>query len=464
MKPKTTLYLFVALVVLALVYYFWGVKGAAEREIQQERASKLLPISPDSVDQVTIFHEGDSILVYQRQPDGWRITYPVNTGADQKKIKTNLDAYLDAKKDRTIAEEFTNLQPYGLDHPQAKIEITYNDTGKAALLIGDENPTGSSVFVKRGSKPPIYTSGKKLLTEGNKGLFDLRDRSILHFNEDAISRIVIDQQNGQEIQMSKFGNDWRLHNPDVPGNSSQIRTVLNKLSNGNVTEVTEEQPNNLSEYGLDNPQATISLFSNDSTKAAVLAVGKPVNPENKQPNYYAKDLSRPQVFKINHSTAENLLKGPYDFQDKQLFHMTSSQVSDITIQWADSTFELTKIDSVWKITKPIQAEAVYQNADQIAVQLPRLRLDGLESYSPKPMSAYGLNNPWLKVQFKVSGSEFDGFIVGNSAGDNMRYITLDSMPYVYKIKESKLKKFQVNIDELKKVTPASLKKVSSDNK
>lgn len=463
MKPKTTLYLFVALVVLALVYYFWGVKGAAERELQQERASKLLQISPDSVDQVTIFHEGDSVLVYQRQPDGWRITYPVNTGADQKKINTNLDAYLDAKKDRTIAEELTNLQPYGLDHPQAKIDITYSDTGKAALLIGDENPTGSSVFVKRGSKPPIYTSGKKLLTEGNKGLFDLRDRSILHFNQNAITRIVINQQGGHEIQMSKFGKDWRLHNPAVPGNSSEIRTMLSRLSSGSVIEIAEEQPNNLSEFGLDTPQATVSLFSNDSTKAAVLAIGKSVNPENKQPNYYARDLSRPQVFKINHSAAENLLNRPYDFQDTQLFHMTSSQVSDITIQRADSTFELTKIDSLWEITKPIQAEAVYQNANQIAVQLPRLRFDGLESYSPKRLSAYGMNNPWLRVQFKVSGSEFDGFIVGNSAGDNMRYIKLDSMPYVYKIKESKLKTFQVNLDELKKVAPASLKKLSSDN-
>ncbi len=461
MKPKTTLYLFFALVVLALVYYFWGVKGAAERKIKKEEASKLVPVSPDSVDQVTLFHNGDSILVYQRNPEGWKITYPVTTGADQQKIKTNLKTFLDAKKDRTIASELTDLKPYGLDHPKSKVEITYNDTGKVTLLIGDKNPTGTSVFVKQADANPIYTTGKRLLSESDKGLFDLRDRKILHFKQNDITKIVINQENGQVIQINKFGKDWRLKDPNVPASSSQVRSTLSRMSNGLMQEVTSEKPDNLSEYGLTKPEATVSLFTNDSTKVAVLALGKPVNPDKDKPDYYAKDLSRPQVFKINHTTAEYLLKNPYDFQDKQLFHVSSSQVSDMTIDWAGKTYQLTKIDTVWKIMQPIQANADYQKADQIAVQLPRLKFDGLVSYSPKKPSYYGFNHPWLKVDFKISGSEFDGFTVGKSTGKDMRYVKLNSSPYVYKMNQVKLKEFQVDLDNLKEVEPKNLKKISS---
>ena len=442
MKPKTTLILVVVLAVVGLFYYFWGVKGEAERQLREEQASLLIPVEQDSVNSVAIIQHGDSIITYRRVNGTWQITFPVVTGADQDKINRNLEAYLTAEKNRTIATELTDLKPYGLDKPQAEIHLTYNDTAQAVLLIGDENPTQSGVFVKRGDHPGIYTSDKKLLTEGNKQLFDLRDRSLLHFAQDEISKIILNREGQSNLEFTKVGNTWRINEPQVRLQNSQVTALLRSLSSGQAQKYFEERADNLGAYGIDRPSILVSLFRNDSTRAATLAIGNPVD-DLESPKYYAKDLERPMVFSVNNALVNKLQQTAFNFQDKKLFDFNRNQVTDIEITWEDTTYQLTKIDTAWQLIQPVASLADQQKAEGLARTLSTLRLDDAETFSESPLAQYGLNNPWLQVTFGISGSEFDGFLIGKTVGDNMRYVKLQSSPYVYKIKESKVREFQV---------------------
>lgn len=450
MKPKTTLYLFIALIVLGLVYYFWDVKGAAEREIRKERANSLITVDQDSVGQVTLYHHGDKALTYQRENGQWRITYPVNTGAEQGNITSSLSTILDAKKDRTISDQLTDLKPYGLDNPQVKVEITYSDTGHAVLLIGDENPTSTSVFVKRGNSDAVYTSKKNLLAQANKGLADLRDKSVLHFTVNDITRFTIDRKSGRDLEFRKYGGDWRIEGLNISANNSTIQTTIRRLASSSFVEVSAETDKNPAKYGLNNPEATAKLYTNDSTQVAALVVGDESNPDNSNPNYYVRDLSRPMVFTVRHSTVENLLKSAYDLQDTQLFKVSGPQITAFQITWEDTTYQFTRPDSVWKtVGRQVNTPRMNQMADGLS----GLHYDGLASYNPKSPAAYGFNHPWMVVRFDVSGSEFDGFTVGKEAGDGLRYIKLDSSPYVYKIKETKLERYKVDLKKMRPMAP-----------
>ena len=232
MKPKTTLILLAVMAGIGLFYWFWGVRGEAERERQEDLANRIVPVDADSVTEVTIVQNGDSVLTYKRQNDQWQIIHPVITEADQDKVESNLNAYLDAEKKRTIASELTDLKPYGLDRPQVSVHITYNDTGKTVLYVGDQNPTQSGVFVKREKSPGIYTTAKKVLTEGQKDLFDLRDRSILHFARNDVNKIILTRNDGTKLEFKKLGGDWRLSDPHIRIRNSQISSILSNLSSG----------------------------------------------------------------------------------------------------------------------------------------------------------------------------------------------------------------------------------------
>jgi len=448
MKPKTTLTLFVMLIIVGAFYWLWGVKGAKQRAEKQELAQKIVAVEPDSVDSVTLIQNGDTTVVYQRQDGKWAITYPVNTAGDQTQIDRNLNAFLDAQKQRTIATELTDLKPYGLDTPRVEVGITYNDTGKVTLLVGKENPTGSHVYVKARENNAIYTSDKNLATEGQKKLFDLRDRSIVEFDRNQIQKMIIARNGGQSLEFDNMNGDWRLKSPQVKAQSSQVSSVLSGLSNGQAQTYFEETPQNLAKYGLKNPRLTLSLFANDSTRTAALQIGDPVD-DSDSPDYYARDISRPTVFSISNYLVSNLQKTPFEFQDKGLFDISSGQVTDVEITREDTTYALSKVDTAWQLTEPLQAPADPEQAEAIARALTNLRVDSLASYTRTAPGLYGLNHPPMEVHFKVAGSDFDGFRIGRTGQGNMRFISTDSSPYVYLIKENKLNDFRVSLESLR---------------
>jgi|GEM_PF-294027 len=448
MKPRTTLILFVALIGIGLFYYLWGVKGEAQREARQERQNRILPmLETGEVNRVELVQGGDTSVVYERVDGTWQITAPVQTQPDTSNLTSNLETFLEAEKKRTITTELTDLQPYGLDKPQARIGIAYRDTGKATLLVGDETPTASGIFVKLEEKPAIYTAGNNIQTEGTKGLFDLRDRSIVHFDRNRISRIVLDRGEGRSLEFTKFGNDWRLEDPNVRVQNSAVNRILRDLSNNKFQDVVQETPENLTEYGIDEPSITVSLFSDDTTRDAVLKLGESAE-DSDSPEYYARDLARPMIFTIRNDLVTQLQKSPFEFQNKQLFDVNRNQITDVEISWNDTTYTVSKVDTVWKMTAPVEQPVRESPVQSITRDLSSIRVDELASYERTSPALYGLDEPWLRVIMKVSGSEYDGFTVGDTTDLSMRYITTDSSPYVYKIEENKLEDFQISAGSL----------------
>lgn len=447
MKPKTTLILFILLIAVGAFYWFWGIKGQEKRERQQELANRILPIQQDAVNQVALVQEGDTTVVYEHTDDEWTITHPVQTGADETNIETNLNAFLEAEQKRIIATELTDLKPYGLDRPQAEVIITYNDTGKVSLLIGNENPAGSSVYAKRNDGPSIYTTNTNIISQGKKGLFDLRDRSIAKFDRNAITRIVISREDGQALEFNKMDGGWRLAEPQVRAQNSQVSGVLSGLATRQVQQYVEETPVNLDAYGLDTPRILVSLFTNDTTRTAAVQIGNPVD-DSGSPDYYARDLSRPMIFSVSSNVVNNIRKTPFEFQDKGLFDINSGQVTDIEVAWQDTTYQVSRIDTAWKVMQPVEGPADSDKAQRMARSLSNLQVDSLGSYTQTDPALYGLDTPWMEVHFHISGSEFDGFTVGNPANGERRYISTDSSPYVYEIGSSKLNEFQISLDDL----------------
>lgn len=454
MKPKTTLILFVVLIGVGAFYYLWGIKGEAKREARKERQERILPmLEPSEVNRVELFQNDELTVAYERENGRWMITDPVRTGPDTSKLSSNLESFLQAEKKRTISTELTDLKPYGLDRPEARIRISYRDTGQVELIVGDKTPTKSDVFVKREDSPAIYTAASKVNREGTKELFDLRDRSIINADRQSITRVVLDRGDSQSLEFTKMGNDWRLEEPQVRVSSSQINSMLRTLTTNKFQEVHQESPDDPGEYGIESPEIRVSLFSSDTTREAVLLVGKPVDDSN-SPDYYGRDLSRPMIFSIGNSMVTKMQKEPFEYQDKTLFDVSRSQITDLEISWNDTTYSVSKVDTIWKITAPSEHPAREGEIRTLTSKLTSLKVDELGSYTETSASLYGLDSPWMRVKFNIAGSEFDGFRVGDETGEEMRYISTDSSPYVYKIEESKLEDFQISLGDLTEETEA----------
>ncbi len=453
MKPKTTLILFVILIGAGVFYWLWGIQSKEKRERKQEMAQRIIPVEEEQVNRVALFREGDSSVVYQREEDTWEITYPVRTGANTSNVESNLSAFLEAEKTRILTEESTDLTPYGLANPGSEAHIYYADTGKAEMLIGEENPTQSGIFAKLGDSPTVYLTNSNIQTQAVKTLFDLRDRSIVTFDRNTISKIIMEKQDGSVLELNKVNGNWRMAEPQIKVTQSEVNSILSSIQNGQAQQYYEEMAMNLDDYGLQNPNITVSFFSNDTTRAAALVFGDPID-DSDSPQYYAKDMTRPMVFSVNNNVYSNVDQEPFEFQDKDVFDVSRNQISDVTIHWSDTIYTLSKIDTAWQITGPIQELANDERVNEILDQINALRLDEPGSYENTSLSLYGLTDPWMEIEFKVGGSDLNGISVGSATGEGMRYIKTHSSPYIYKIQIGKLEEFQVTLDDLIKSTSA----------
>ncbi len=53
-------------------------------------------------------------------------------------------------------DKATDLASYGLAPPEMEVDITMKDGKTSKLLVGDDTPTGSDVYVMRAGDPRLF--------------------------------------------------------------------------------------------------------------------------------------------------------------------------------------------------------------------------------------------------------------------------------------------------------------------
>ncbi len=119
---------------------------------------------------------------------------------------------------------------------------------------------------------------------------------------------------------------------------SAVDGLVSRISSVQMKSIVPDATD-LKKYGLDKPAATVRLGSGSSQ--AALAIGG----AGESGSVYAKDLSRPAVFTIESSLADDLKKDASEYRQKDLFDARSFNTSrlDVVHNNQTSIFEKTKV-------------------------------------------------------------------------------------------------------------------------
>jgi hypothetical protein len=155
----------------------------------------------------------------------------------------------------------------------------------------------------------------------------------------------------------------------------------------------------LKKYGLDKPVATVRLGSGSSQ--AALALGSAAE----SGSVYAKDLSRPAVFTVESSLADDLKKDASEYRQKDLFDARSFNTTRLEIIHNNQTtvFEKTKVknkdgkeEEKWKQTAPVAKDVDASKIEALISAATGARATGFVESTAKT----GLDKPELTVSFK----------------------------------------------------------------
>ncbi len=105
------------------------------------------------------------------------------------------------------------MPSYGLTTPNEQVKITRKDGKVQTLLVGDDTPTGSGAYAKVDNDPRVFTIASYVKTSLDKTSKDLRDKRLLTFNSDKLTRVDLTAK-GSSVEFGKNNqNEWQILKP-----------------------------------------------------------------------------------------------------------------------------------------------------------------------------------------------------------------------------------------------------------
>jgi hypothetical protein len=152
--PRTTLILIFLALGLGGFVYFYEIKGATQREEIKEKQQQIFSFTADDVQSLTVKTKKLTLTLErnaQSDRPKWLLKSPVSEPANDAIVSYLMDLLVGGKSDRTFPISANQLGEYGLDQPQATININLKNQKTHQLILGKPNFNRSFVYAQADS-------------------------------------------------------------------------------------------------------------------------------------------------------------------------------------------------------------------------------------------------------------------------------------------------------------------------
>jgi hypothetical protein len=341
--------IFLVLVAAGLGAYLYFVEMKREPGDAAEKKDKVFSVEADKIDELTIKSESGERTTLKKNGKDWQVVAPAGSGpaaVDQTEVSgitTNIATLEQQRVVEEKVEKAEDLKEFGLAEP--RIEVAFKSGGaEQKLQIGSKTPTGGDLYAKIDGQSKVFLISSFLESTFNRGTFDLRDKTALKIDAEKIDAVEVTTKDGT-LRFGKTNSEWRLASPpENRADSAMIGSLVSRL--GSLQMKSMAPAGELKTYGLDAPTATVRVGSGSSQ--ATLLIGK----AGEQGTVYAKDASRPDVFTIESSIADELKKGAGEYRLKDIFDARAFNTTRVEIARGADTLVFEKAGDKWKQVAP----------------------------------------------------------------------------------------------------------------
>ncbi|HEY1218239.1 MAG: DUF4340 domain-containing protein [Bryobacteraceae bacterium] len=361
MKPKGLLVAVVLLAVLGGVIWYSNKKQAQKAKAPADTSPKIVSIPEARFREIRLQKAGAEPLVVSLVNRKWELTAPQPFPADPNTTASLISSLASVSADQTVEDKATDLASYGLASPTLKAQVIETDGKQVELDLGDDTPTNSGVYAKVAGDPRVYMVASYVKTSLDKTVNDLRDKRLLVFNPDSLTRVKLTGKGpAPEIVFGRSGQtEWQIVEPrPLRADSGQVETLLGKLRDAKMDLDTapDEAAKKFS------TAATVGLAQvTDTSGSQTLEVRK-----DKDNNYYARSSMVAGVYKTASDLGEALNKDLDDFRNKKLFDFGFNDPLMVEIKnRAGVTVTFTKDGKDWVGPKRLDNESVQNLIDKL---------------------------------------------------------------------------------------------------
>jgi hypothetical protein len=337
--------LLVAVVLLAGlgvgVYFSNKEKAAEAAKPPADAPPKILALAEGDITKVTLKKKGADETVLQKTNGKWQIAAPKPYLADQDAVSQLVASAANVSSDRVVEDKATNLSAYGLNAPSFEVDVTGKGGKVSKLEIGDETPTNSGSYAMLVGDPRVFTVASYVKTGVDKSTNDLRDKRLLTFDQDKVSRIELIAKK-QDIEFGRDKDQWQIVKPkSLRADGSQVDEMLRKLKDAKMDLALsdDDAKKAAAAFASGMPVATVKLTDPSGTQQIEIRKNKD--------DYYAKSSVVAGVFKATPDLGTGVDKSLDDFRNKKLFDFGFNDPSKIDMHANGKAYSFQKGGDDW---------------------------------------------------------------------------------------------------------------------
>lgn len=308
-----------------LLYWSNRSEEAKAGKPDPKAAPKILELKEGDIKQIEIRHrDGETTVVKKNDAGKWSITAPQPLAADQMAVGSITSAAASLASDRVVDENASNLPSYGLDPPRIGITFTMADGKTHVLRIGEDTPTDGGSYAMLDGDKRLFTIASFGKTSLDKQSKDLREKHLLTFDQDKLSRVELEAAGKPPLEFGRAGTDWQILKPKpMRADGFQVDDLVRKLKDAAMDPETD-------------PKAAASAFATGQKIATAKVTGAEgtltLEVRKAKDDYYAKASTLDGAYKVTKEIGDGLNKSLEDFRNKKVFDFGFSDPTRIEIK------------------------------------------------------------------------------------------------------------------------------------
>ena len=347
MSKRTSLIVAAAVVIAAIAAYII-VRNLPEEPYEPFVSTRITHLNALSTEikEIRLDRGDGDILVIERRSvevDGrsrseWVVLEPELTFTPKSSSISDVGFSMsNIYSEALIEENPSDLSIYGLDKPTAHATISTINDEEVNVIVGAKSPTGVSYYVQVNGEETVYTMRKYTVDKMLTDVTSFRERIIPVPNLEAVTYLRIDSDRTIEISPLESMQEFELaataslkitkpytHPRTI--DSQRFQETLELIPPSfSVVEFIEDNPTDLSKYGLDTPRYKFEI--QDPEMSLRLLFGD----EADEATAYVKFADFPVVFTLGKQNLQFLQVEAFTLSSKFLLIVDIKYVDSFTI-------------------------------------------------------------------------------------------------------------------------------------
>lgn len=285
-------------VVLAVILALLSIFGGEEDE---DTGIALFSVTADDLNAIA-YQDGDTDVALTKGEDGvWTLDSDSRLPIDQDAVSELANSITGMTAQRELGED-ADVDSMGFATPEMRISFTAGEDSYT-LTVGDQNSMTDTYYARLGEEGPVYTiatSSLSSLCKTPRQLYKAQD--ITDIESSDVTAMTL-ETGSETLSFTLEDETWTLNSdPGYELDQDTVKRMVNTICSLE-SEWSITQPGPDSEYGLDTPNAVVTVTASDGS--SVRCVFGTTSSEDSGVAYMTASTAEGVVYEIdsNHLTA-----------------------------------------------------------------------------------------------------------------------------------------------------------------